>query len=134
MFQQNANKRFLYVSLILKILYLSLTKRSYLTTLSKKFIQIWSERVKITDRGTRKPPVPPPLVSDRDKVSLNNFCGTLEMSCNCQYTSSTQNNSFPINDTKLYVPVVSSSSKEIPKLFQKCSLEFKRTVKWNRKL
>ena len=133
MFQQNANKRFLYVSLILKILYLSLTKRSYLMTLSKKFIQIWSERVKITDRGTRKPPCPP-LVSDRDKVSPNNFWGTLEMSCNCQYTSSTQNNSFPINDTKLYVPVVSSSSKEIPKLFQKYSLEFKRTVKWNREL
>ena len=47
MFQQNANKWFLYVLLILKILYLSSTKRSYLIILRKTIIQIWPERVKI---------------------------------------------------------------------------------------
>ena len=38
---------FLHVSIILKILYLSSTKRSYLLTLCKTFIQIWLERIKI---------------------------------------------------------------------------------------
>ena len=38
---------FLYVSVIIKILYLSSTKMSHLMTLCKKFIHIWPESVKI---------------------------------------------------------------------------------------
>ena len=38
---------FFYVPLILEILDLSFTKRSYLMTLCKRFILIWSERVRI---------------------------------------------------------------------------------------
>ena len=41
----------LYVSQILKILYLFSTKRSYLMTFCKNFIQIWPERVKINFMG-----------------------------------------------------------------------------------
>ena len=46
-FNKMQRNDFMYVSLILKILYFSSTKRSYLMTLRKKFIQIWPERVKI---------------------------------------------------------------------------------------
>ena len=47
MFQQMQINDFLYVSLILEMLYLISTKRSYLMTLCKSIIQILPERVKI---------------------------------------------------------------------------------------
>ena len=72
-----------YVSLFLKIWNLSSTKRSYLVTLSKRFIQIWPEREKkffwlnlskknyydINDREAKKLPQAP--VSDRVNLQLN---------------------------------------------------------------
>ena len=81
---------------------------------------------------------------------LSNFWRTLEMhlinceislqlkwSKNCILVAGTvanQNPSFQINDTKLYVPVVSLSTEENIKLLKQLESGFKRTINWNKYL
>ena len=78
---------------------------------------------------------------------LSNFCRTLEMplinweivlqlkwSRNCIIVGGTvnsQNPSFQIKDTKLYVPVVTSSTQENIKLLKQLESGFERTISWN---
>ena len=45
-----------------------------------------------------------------------------------------QNSIFQINDTKLYVPVVTLSTQENIKLIKQLESGFKRTIKWNQYL
>ena len=45
-----------------------------------------------------------------------------------------QNPMFQINDTKLYVPVVTLSTQENIKLFKQLKSDFKRTINWDKHL
>ena len=76
---------------------------------------------------------------------LSNFWRTLEMPLiNCEVnlilacsstfvtTNSTGARTFKINDTKLYVPVVTLSTQDNSKLLQQLKSGFKRTVNWNK--
>ena len=45
-----------------------------------------------------------------------------------------QNPTFQINDTKLYVPVVTLSTQENIKLLKQLESDFKRTINWNKYL
>ena len=81
---------------------------------------------------------------------LSNFWRTLEMPLiNCEVNliltwSSTcvlvatnipnQNATFPITDTKIYVPVVTLSTQENTKLLQQLKSGFKRVINWNKYL
>ena len=78
---------------------------------------------------------------------LSNFWRTLEMpwinfevnviltwSSACVITNSTGVGTFEITDTKLYVPVVSLSTKENAKLLQQLKSGFKRIINWNKYL
>ena len=78
---------------------------------------------------------------------LSNFWRTLEMplinsevnliftwSSACVMTNSTGAGTFEITDTKLYVPVVTLSTKENAKLLQQLKSGFKRVVNWNKYL
>ena len=49
-------------------------------------------------------------------------------------TANNQNSSFQINDTKLYVPVVTLSTQENIKLLKQLESGFKRTINWNKYL
>ena len=49
-------------------------------------------------------------------------------------TSNNQNPNFQINDTKLYVSVITSSTKENIKLLKQLEPGFKRTINWNKYL
>ena len=76
---------------------------------------------------------------------LNNFWGTLEMplincevnliltwSKDCVITNSTGEGKFAITETKLYVPVVTLSTKDNEKLLQQLKSAFKKTISWNK--
>ena len=78
---------------------------------------------------------------------LSNFWRTLEMSLiNCEVnliltwsstrviTNTTGAGTFEITDTKLYVPVVTLSTKENAKLLQQLKSGFKRVINWNKYL
>ena len=78
---------------------------------------------------------------------LSNFWGTLEMplincevnliltwSTTCVITESNGAGTFPITDTKLYVPVVTLSTRENTKFFQQLKSGFKRVINWNKYL
>ena len=78
---------------------------------------------------------------------LNNFWRTLELplincevnliltcSSTCVITNSTGAVTFEITDTKLYVPVVTLSTKENAKLLQQLKSGFKRVINWNKYL
>ena len=78
---------------------------------------------------------------------LSNFWRTLEMplincevnliltwSSTCVITNSTGAGTFEITDTKLYVPVVTLSTKENAKLLQQLKSGFKRVINWNKYL
>ena len=76
---------------------------------------------------------------------FSNFWRTLEMqSINCQFnliltwskdcviTNSTCEGKFEIREKKLYVPVITLSSKDNAKLLQQLKSGFKRTINWNK--
>ena len=78
---------------------------------------------------------------------LSNFWRTLEMllinsevnliltwSLTCVITNSTGAGTFEITDAKLYVPVVTLSTKENAKLIQQLKSGFKRVINWNKYL
>ena len=78
---------------------------------------------------------------------LSNFWRTLEMplincevnliltwSSTCVIFNSTGAGTFAITDTKLYVPVVTLSTKENDKLLQQLKSGFKRVINWNKYL
>ena len=78
---------------------------------------------------------------------LSNFWRTLEMplincevnliltrSSSCVITNSTGAGTSAINDTKLYVPVVTLSTQDNAKLLQKLKSGFKRVITWNKYL
>ena len=78
---------------------------------------------------------------------LSNFWGTLEMplincevnliltwSSTCVITESNGAGTFPITDAKLYVPVVTLSTRENTKFFQQLKSGFKRVINWNKYL
>ena len=78
---------------------------------------------------------------------LSNFWRTLEMplinpevnliltwSSTCVITNSTGAGTFEITDEKLYVPVVTLSTKENAKLLQQLKSGFKRVINWNKYL
>ena len=81
---------------------------------------------------------------------LSNFWRTLEMplinceinfiltwSSNCVIVSTNnenQNATFAINNTRLYIPVVSLSTQENTKLLQQLKSGFKRIINWNKYL
>ena len=61
----------------------------------------------------------------------------LAWSRNCIIVAGTvnnQNQNFQINDTKLYVPVVTFSTEENTKLLKQLESGFKRTINWNKYL
>ena len=61
----------------------------------------------------------------------------LKWSKNCVIVSTdvaNQNAKFEISDTKLYVPVVTLSTQDNPKLLQQLKFGFKRVINWNRYL
>ena len=61
----------------------------------------------------------------------------LKWSNNCILIAGTvanQNPSFQVNDTKLYVPVVTLSTQENIKLLKQLESGFKRTINWNKYL
>ena len=58
----------------------------------------------------------------------------LTWSSNCVITNSTGAGTFEITDTKLYVPVVTLSTKENAKLLQQLKSDFKRIINWNKYL
>ena len=79
--------------------------------------------------------------------NLSYFGRTLEMplincevnlistwSSTCVITNSTGAGTFEITDTKLYVPVVTLSTKENAKLPQQLKLGFKKVINWNKYL
>ena len=47
-------------------------------------------------------------------------------------TANNQSQGFQINDTKLYVPVVTLSTQENVKLFKKLESGFKRSINWKK--
>ena len=76
---------------------------------------------------------------------LSNFWRTLEMplincevnliltwSKDCVITNSTGEGKFAITETKLYVPVITLSTKDNAKLLQQLKSGFKRTINWNK--
>ena len=76
---------------------------------------------------------------------LSNFWKTLEMplincaveliltwSKNCVITNSTGDGKFKITETKLYVPVVTLSTKDNPKFLQQLKSDFKRKSNGNK--
>ena len=76
---------------------------------------------------------------------LSNFWRTLAMLLNdcevnliltwssaCVITNSTGAGTFRIDETKLYVPVVTLSTQDNAKLVQQLKFGFKRTVDWNK--
>ena len=76
---------------------------------------------------------------------LSNFWRTLEMplincevnliltwSKDCVIANSTGEGKFAITETKLYVPVVTSSTKDNEKLLQQLKSGFKKTISWNK--
>ena len=76
---------------------------------------------------------------------LSNFWRTLEMSLincevdlvltwskGCVITNSTGEGKFEITETKLYVPVVTLSTKDNEKLLQQLKFGFKKTIIWNK--
>ena len=76
---------------------------------------------------------------------LNNFWRTLGMSLincevnliltwskDCVVTNSTGEGKFAITETKLYVPVVTLSTKDNEKLLQQLKSGFKKTISWNK--
>ena len=78
---------------------------------------------------------------------LSNFWRTLEMplincevnliltwSSTCVITDSTSAGTFKIDDTKLFVPVVTLSTQENAKLLQQLKSGFKRVINWNKYL
>ena len=58
----------------------------------------------------------------------------LTWSSTCVVTNSTGAGTFEITDTKLYVPVVTLSTKENAKLLQQLKSGFKRVINWNKYL
>ena len=56
----------------------------------------------------------------------------LTWSSTCVITNSAGAGTFPITDTKLYVPVVTLSTKENAKLLQQLKSGFKRLINWNK--
>ena len=78
---------------------------------------------------------------------LSNFWRTLEMplincevnfiltrSSTCVITNSNGAGTFAITNTKLYVPVVTSSTQENTKFLQQIKAGFKRVINWNKYL
>ena len=76
---------------------------------------------------------------------LSNFWRTLEMplvncevnliltwSKDCVITNSTGEGKFTITETKLYVPVLTLSTKDNEKLLQQLKSGFKKTISWNK--
>ena len=76
---------------------------------------------------------------------LSNFWGTLEMplincevnpiltwSKDCVITNSTGEEKFAITETKLYVPVVTLSTKDNEKLLQQLRSGFNKTISWDK--
>ena len=76
---------------------------------------------------------------------LSNFWRTLEIplinceanlilawSKDCVITNSTDEGKFAITETKLYVPVVTLSTKDNEKLLQQLKSGFKKTISWNK--
>ena len=76
---------------------------------------------------------------------LSNFWRTLEMrlincevnlilswSKDCVITNSTGEEKFAITETKLYVPVLTLSTKDNEKLLQQLKSGFKKTISWNK--
>ena len=59
---------------------------------------------------------------------------TLTWSSACVITNSSVAGTFEITDTKLYVPVVTLSTKENAKLLQQLNSGFKRIINWNKNL
>ena len=57
---------------------------------------------------------------------------TLTWSSACVITNSTGAGTFRIDETKLYVPVVTLSTQDNAKLVQQLKFGFKRTVDWNK--
>ena len=57
----------------------------------------------------------------------------LAWSKNCVITNSTGEGKFAITETKLYVPVVTSSTEDNAKLLQQLKSNFKRKINWNKK-
>ena len=55
----------------------------------------------------------------------------LTWSPTCVISSATGETKFKITETKLYVPVVTLSTKDNAKLLQQLKLGFKRTINWN---
>ena len=58
----------------------------------------------------------------------------LTWSSSCVITDSNGAGTFEITDTKLYVPVVTLSTKENAKLLQQLKSGFKRVINWNKYL
>ena len=56
----------------------------------------------------------------------------LTWSKDCVITNSTGEGKFAITETKLYVPVVTSSTKDNEKLLQQLKSGFKKTISWNK--
>ena len=78
---------------------------------------------------------------------LSNFWRTLEMrlinsevnliltwSSTCVITNSTGAGTFEVTDTKVYVSVVTLSTKENAELLQQLKSSFKRVINWNKYL
>ena len=96
------------------------------------------------DGGTRDVEIIVPLkcLSNfwrRLETSLINFEISLQLKWyrNCilvDGTATNQNLSFQINDTKIYVPVVTLSSQQNIKLLKQLESGFKITIKWNKYL
>ena len=76
---------------------------------------------------------------------LNNFWRTLEIplincdvtltltwSPTCVITNCTGEGKFKITDTKLYVPVITLSTKDNEKLLEQLQSSFKRVFNWNK--
>ena len=56
----------------------------------------------------------------------------LTWSKDCVITNSTGEEKFKITETKLYVPVITSSTKDNAKLLEQLKSDFKRTINWNK--
>ena len=56
----------------------------------------------------------------------------LSWSTNCVISEGDRITTFPITDTKLYVPVVTLSNQDNTKLLQQLKSGFKRTINWNK--
>ena len=50
----------------------------------------------------------------------------------CVITNSTGRGKFKITDTKLYVPVVTSSTQDNAELLEQLKSGFKKTINWNK--